>query len=96
MVYFAQSGNMTKIYRQVKLQLHLSWKLKKLHSQLLQPLTAQPLHFYFNNLCRKALAGKRNKYQSLNINVTTPTQPQLNSKAGFDTKMTLHHHHTPP
>ena len=24
--------------------------------------------------------------------VTTPTQPQLNSKVGFDMKMTLHHH----
>ena len=24
--------------------------------------------------------------------VTTPTQPQLNSKVGFDTKMNLHHH----
>ena len=24
--------------------------------------------------------------------VTTPTQPQLNSKVGFDTKMTLDHH----
>ena len=28
--------------------------------------------------------------------VTTPTQPQLNSKVGFDTKMTLDHHHHPP
>ena len=31
--------------------------------------------------------------------VTTPTQPQLNSKVGCDTKMTLfhhHHHHRPP
>ena len=25
--------------------------------------------------------------------VTTPTQPQLNSKVGCDTKMTLDHHH---
>ena len=25
--------------------------------------------------------------------VTTPTQPQLNSKVGCDMKMTLHHHH---
>ena len=25
--------------------------------------------------------------------VTAPTQPQLNSKVGFDTKMTLDHHH---
>ena len=24
---------------------------------------------------------------------TTPTQPQLNSKVGFDIKRTLHHHH---
>ena len=24
--------------------------------------------------------------------VTSPTQPQLNSKVGFDTKMTLEHH----
>ena len=23
---------------------------------------------------------------------TTPTQPQLNSKVGFDMKITLHHH----
>ena len=29
------------------------------------------------------------------IFVTTPTQPQLNSKVGFDMKMTLHHHHHP-
>ena len=28
--------------------------------------------------------------------VTTPTQPQLNSKVGFDMKMTLDHHHPPP
>ena len=28
--------------------------------------------------------------------VTTPTQPQLNSKVGCDTKMTLIHHHHPP
>ena len=30
--------------------------------------------------------------------VTTPTQPQLNSKVGFAMKMTLHHHphHHPP
>ena len=28
--------------------------------------------------------------------VTTPTQPQLNSKVGFDTKMTFDHHHHPP
>ena len=29
--------------------------------------------------------------------VTTPTQPQLNSKVGCDMKMTLiHHHHHPP
>ena len=27
--------------------------------------------------------------------VTTPTQPQLNSTVGFDTKMTLIHHHPP-
>ena len=27
---------------------------------------------------------------------TTPTQPQLNSKIGFDMKMTFHHHHPPP
>ena len=31
------------------------------------------------------------------ICVTIPTQPQLNSKAGCDMKMTLiHHHHHPP
>ena len=28
------------------------------------------------------------------IIVTTPTQPQHNSKVGFDTKRTLHTHHT--
>merc|ERR1712002_517729 len=28
--------------------------------------------------------------------VTTPTQPQLNSKVGCDMKMTLIHHHHPP
>ena len=28
--------------------------------------------------------------------VTTPTQPQLNSKVGFDMKMTLNHHQPPP
>ena len=28
--------------------------------------------------------------------VTTPTQPQLNSKVGCDTKMTLIHHPPPP
>ena len=28
--------------------------------------------------------------------VTTPTQPQLNSKVGCDMKTTLHHHHHPP
>ena len=28
--------------------------------------------------------------------VTTPTQPQLNSKVGCDTKMTLDHHPPPP
>ena len=28
--------------------------------------------------------------------VTTPTRPQLNSKIGFDIKMTLYHHHPPP
>ena len=27
------------------------------------------------------------------IIVTTPTQPQLNSKVVFDIKMTKHHHH---
>ena len=27
--------------------------------------------------------------------VKTPTQPQLNSTVGFDTKMTLIHHHPP-
>ena len=27
--------------------------------------------------------------------VTTPTQPQLNSKVGFDTKVTLNHHPPP-
>ena len=28
--------------------------------------------------------------------VTTPTQPQLNSKVAFDTKITLDHHPPPP
>ena len=28
--------------------------------------------------------------------VTTPTQPKLNSKVGFATKMTLDHHPPPP
>ena len=28
--------------------------------------------------------------------VTTPTQPKLNSKVGFDRKMTLDLHHHPP
>ena len=32
----------------------------------------------------------------LNHIVTTPTQPQLNSKAGFDMKMTLDHQHPTP
>ena len=31
---------------------------------------------------------------SLDI-VTTPTQPQFNSKVGVDMKMTLDHHHPP-
>ena len=33
----------------------------------------------------------KNLLQNAGI-VTTPTQPQLNSKVGFDTKRTLHHH----
>ena len=33
---------------------------------------------------------------ALVIIVTTPTQPQFNSKVGFDTKRTLDHHHPPP
>ena len=36
------------------------------------------------------------KFASGTVIVTTPTQPQLNSKVGFDTKMTLDHHHPPP
>ena len=31
------------------------------------------------------------KFASGTVIVTTPTQPQLNSKVGFDTKMTLDH-----
>ena len=35
-------------------------------------------------------------YHSRCLIVTTPTQPQLNSKVVFDMKMTLDHHHHPP
>ena len=35
------------------------------------------------------------KYELGSI-VTTPTQPQLNSKVGCDTRMTLIHHPPPP
>ena len=33
------------------------------------------------------------KFYSFLVIVATPTQPQFNSKVGFDTKMTLHHNH---
>ena len=37
------------------------------------------------------------KYSSKTFKiVTTSIQPQLNSKVGFDMKMTLHHHQPPP
>ena len=43
----------------------------------------------------KAASTKKqvaNSSQKIAIIITTPTQPQLNSKVGFDTKMTLDHH----
>ena len=33
-----------------------------------------------------------NQFSGQNLVVTTPTQPQLKSKVGVDTKMTLYHH----
>ena len=52
--------------------------------------TQNPPHQNIIDVCNKAFIC----HSSI---VTTPTQPQLNSKVGCDTKMTLHHHyHHPP
>ena len=50
-------------------------------------------------LGEKSLKYFKPQFMSLNRPhpiVTTPTQPQLNSKVGCDMKMTLIHHHPPP
>ena len=39
------------------------------------------------------LCTNKNVIQNFLLIVTTPTEPQLNSKVGFDTKMTFNHHH---
>ena len=44
-------------------------------------------------------SGSRNSsilFLQMRVFVTTPTQPQLNSKVGVNMKMTLHHHHHYP
>ena len=51
--------------------------------------TQNPPHQNIIDVCNKAFIC----HSSI---VTTPTQPQLNSKVGCDMKMTLIHHHPPP
>ena len=51
------------------------------------------IHKYIQQLCHRT---RIEKTRSIFKIVTTPTQPQLNSKVKFDMKMSLHHHHHHP